>query len=261
MFKRRPTTQPEIIWLGSALTWTAGFVDAVGYITLRDVYVANMSGNTVAVAIHLSRRELVQAWAHACPILAFVPGLVAGDAIVELCKRARLRAPLTPTLLIQAAGLILFLMIANRTVSSHGTVHQYSGMTFALLVGLLAFSMGLQNGALRRVGALQDVHTYVTGTLLGVANGCTQYLFWLGRRLRFSSERICKVLRYSARHRSLRAALLAAMLWTSYIVGALFGAVARLRYGIDVIAGPIAIILILAITDALRPVVRTHSTG
>ena len=41
-------------------------------------------------------------------------------------------------------------------------------MTYAMLVGLLAFSMGLQNGALRRIGFLKHVHTYVTGTLLAI---------------------------------------------------------------------------------------------
>jgi uncharacterized membrane protein YoaK (UPF0700 family) len=195
MYTRKPTTQLQIIWLGGALTWTAGFVDAVGYLTLREIYVANMSGDTVALAIHLSKHDLAQAWVHACPILAFVPGLVAGDAMAELCKRARVRAPLAPTLLIEVAGLALFLIFANQTVSLHGSARQYSGGSYALLVRMPAFTMGLQNGALRRVGALRDVHTYVAGMLLATADGCTQYLFWLGRRLRFSRGRLRRVLR------------------------------------------------------------------
>jgi uncharacterized membrane protein YoaK (UPF0700 family) len=261
MFTRKPTSQAEIIWLGDAFTWTAGFVDAVGYLTLREIYVANMSGNTVALAIHLSKRDLAQAWVHACPILAFVPGLVAGDAMAELCKRARLRAPLVPTLLIEVAGLVLFLIFANQTGSLRGSVRQYSGGSYALLVGMLAFTMGLQNGALRRVGALRDAHTYVTGMLLATANGCTQYLFWLGRRLRFSRARLRRVLRYTPRHRSIRAGFLAAMLWTFYIVGAVVGALASAHLGINVMIGPIGIIVAIAIVDMVKPVARPKSIG
>ena len=43
--------------------------------------------------------------------------------------------------------------------------------------------MGLQNGALRQIGGLQKVHTYVTGTLLAAAYGITDFLFWVVRRL------------------------------------------------------------------------------
>lgn len=233
----------------------AGFIDAIGYLTLRQIYVANMSGNTVAVAIHLSKREWTEAWAHGCPILAFVPGLIAGDAIVELCKRSRVRGILMPAMLIESAGLALFVLFADRSISPRGVIGAYDGANYALLVGLLAFSMGLQNGALRRIGALKDVHTYVTGMLLATAHGCTNYLLWLGRRLRKARwNRVGAILRYSPHHRSLRAATLAAMLWTLYLIGAIIGAALRMRFGVHLLLAPISLLLLMAVVDVIKPI-------
>jgi uncharacterized membrane protein YoaK (UPF0700 family) len=83
----------------------------------------NMSGNTVAVAIHLSKRNWSDAWAHACPILAFFPGLIAGDCIVEISKRFRLAAALMPALLVEAAGLSLFLFLHKTRFVQPGPFH------------------------------------------------------------------------------------------------------------------------------------------
>ena len=39
------------------LAFTAGFVDAVGYIVLFQIFTAHMSGNTVAMCVHFSRQN------------------------------------------------------------------------------------------------------------------------------------------------------------------------------------------------------------
>lgn len=262
MLTKKPTSRPEIAWVSSALTWLAGFVDAIGFITLRGIYVANMSGNTVAVAIHSAKRDWAQTFAHACPLLAFVPGLVAGDATVEMCKRAGLRAALAPALVVEAAGLVLFILVANRAIPPHGVVPEHVGAAYVVLVGLLAFSMGLQNGVVRRFGALKDVHTYVTGTLLVTAHGLTTYFFWLGRRVRrFSLAKLRRAVGYSPHHRSLREAGLAFMLWGLYLVGAIVGALARSTFGIQVLVTPVVILLVMAVVDEIKPVrTRDHSS-
>ncbi|MBV9760400.1 MAG: DUF1275 family protein [Acidobacteriaceae bacterium] len=38
------------------ITWLAGYVDAVGFLSLSHIYTANMSGNSVAVGIQLASR-------------------------------------------------------------------------------------------------------------------------------------------------------------------------------------------------------------
>ena len=39
------------------LAWVAGFVDAVGYLALGRLFVANMTGNTVVAVTDLARQE------------------------------------------------------------------------------------------------------------------------------------------------------------------------------------------------------------
>jgi uncharacterized membrane protein YoaK (UPF0700 family) len=257
MFRQKPTRSPQIAWIGFALTWTAGCVDAIGYLTLGEIYVANMSGNTVAIAIHFSQHNWLQAWRHACPLLAFFPGLVAGNALTELCKQRRVRAPLAAPLFVEAGGLALFLLIAQHAISVGGIMPSGSQLIYALLVSLLAFSMGLQNGALRRIRGLRDVHTYVTGTLVAAADGCTKYLFWIKRRLRKTHRtRVRHLLLYSPRQRSLRSALLAALLWVSYVAGATSGALAQSRHGIGFLLLAIAVLLLIAVADTIKPLHR-----
>jgi uncharacterized membrane protein YoaK (UPF0700 family) len=38
--------------LAVLLTLTAGYVDAVGFLRLHGIYVANMSGNSIAIGLH-----------------------------------------------------------------------------------------------------------------------------------------------------------------------------------------------------------------
>ncbi|HWF65991.1 MAG TPA: YoaK family protein, partial [Acidobacteriaceae bacterium] len=221
-----------------------------------------MSGNTVSVAIQLSRRDWGQAWAHACPLIAFFPGLIAGDAIVKFCKLLKLRSALAPALVVEALGLGLFILLGHSSISSGGTVHATNTWAYALLVGLLAFSMGLQNGALRRIAAMKDVHTYVTGTLLASAHGLTDYFFWLGRRLRFRfRSTLDRIISRSRRNRSLRMALVAGGLWVTYITGAIIGALLRSSWGIDLLFLPIGILLVIAVADVVKPIPQGNDSS
>ena len=49
MHARGAIKAPYHIWVAIALTWIAGFVDIVGYVVLYRVFVANMTGNTIAL--------------------------------------------------------------------------------------------------------------------------------------------------------------------------------------------------------------------
>jgi uncharacterized membrane protein YoaK (UPF0700 family) len=257
MFSKQPSNSEEIIWVGLTLTAIAGFVDAIGYLTLREIYTSNMSGNTVAVAIHLSKRNWGEALAHGCPLLAFFPGLVAGDCIVEAAKRAKLAAALMPALLVEATGLALFVLLHSPRVQQVELFHSSGAAGYEIIVALLAFTMGLQNGALRCIGALKDVHTYVTGTLLAAAHGSTSYLFWLAHRLRRTSgSRLKRILRSTPKLAFVRQALLGAALWWTYILAAIVGAFAQVSIGARVLLIPVGILILIAIVDMIRPLRR-----
>ena len=45
------------IYIAGFLTWIAGFVDAVGFLALVQIYTANMSGNSVAIGIRLWNQD------------------------------------------------------------------------------------------------------------------------------------------------------------------------------------------------------------
>ena len=56
----------------AALVFTivGGFVDAVGYITLYQIFTANMSGNSVHVGMYLARADFADLAQPTCTILA-----------------------------------------------------------------------------------------------------------------------------------------------------------------------------------------------
>ena len=57
-----PLTTVEKVILALAMTWAAGFVDLVGYVSLYGLYTSHMTGNTVAMARHISELQ----WAASC---------------------------------------------------------------------------------------------------------------------------------------------------------------------------------------------------
>ena len=57
MHARGAIKAPYHIWVAIALTWIAGFVDIVGYVVLYRVFVANMTGNTIALGRGLAEGD------------------------------------------------------------------------------------------------------------------------------------------------------------------------------------------------------------
>lgn len=249
-----PQGAPESAWLGASLTAVAGFVDAVGYLTLYKIYAANMSGNTVALAIESAQHHWRQAFVHACPILAFFPGLIAGAILVQLCKRSGMRATLMPSMLVETALLISFMLIAAKSSPASRGATPGPGSLALLAIAVIAFSMGLQNGALRQIGGLSSIHTYVTGTLLATAEGITDFLFWINGQVRKSPRpRLRSILPLSMHNRSLRTAAFAGLLWTVYLAAAVVGALIRMRCGTLAVAVPCVVLTIIALIDYFVP--------
>jgi uncharacterized membrane protein YoaK (UPF0700 family) len=80
------------------LTFAAGLVDIVGFITLYHSFVAHMTGTTV----HLDNRLVLGDWTQAAKaatvIASFVIGFAVGRAIIELGVRFRQRKVATISL-------------------------------------------------------------------------------------------------------------------------------------------------------------------
>jgi uncharacterized membrane protein YoaK (UPF0700 family) len=144
------------------LTVVTGIVDAVSYIALGHVFVANMTGNVVFLGFALAGTAGLSALASLAALGAFLLGAVAGGriAIRSGAHRARhLRTAMTAAL-----GSVLLAVLLAAAVGQ--PVSQDA--RYALIVPL-AIAMGIQNATARRLAVPDLTTTVLTLTLTGIA--------------------------------------------------------------------------------------------
>jgi uncharacterized membrane protein YoaK (UPF0700 family) len=144
------------------LTVVTGVVDAVSYIALGHVFVANMTGNVVFLGFALAGASGLSAPASLAALGAFVLGALVGGriAIRSGAHRGRhlrtaMATAVAPVLL--AVGLAAIL---GQPVSHDAR--------YALIVPL-ATAMGIQNATARRLAVPDLTTTVLTLTLTGIA--------------------------------------------------------------------------------------------
>jgi uncharacterized membrane protein YoaK (UPF0700 family) len=145
-----------------SLTLVTGLVDAVSYIKLGHVFVANMTGNVVFLGFALAGAKGLSIGASLTALGAFLVGAFTGGRIgvQSGAHRGRLlRAAVTVELVLVAAALFVALLGSDPV----GTGTQYA------LIPLLGLSMGVQNSTARRLGVPDLTTTVLTLTLTGVA--------------------------------------------------------------------------------------------
>jgi len=84
--KRGSRTQIRFVWL-YGLSWTAGFVDAVIYLALYHVFVANMTGNTVVGGAGLVENNWSVAFRRIAAIPLFVLGMLLSKCGIHIAER------------------------------------------------------------------------------------------------------------------------------------------------------------------------------
>jgi uncharacterized membrane protein YoaK (UPF0700 family) len=136
-----------------ALTALAGWIDAIGFLRLGGFYPSFMSGNTTQLGIALSERE----W-HAAALPALLVALfVLGAFIGSIIDRGVKRSPLVVNSLIET------LLIVTAIALSYTDIHP------ALALAPLPAAMGLQNVIAYRFATGSVGITFVTGTLVRLA--------------------------------------------------------------------------------------------
>ncbi|EFL28309.1 putative membrane protein [Streptomyces himastatinicus ATCC 53653] len=145
------------------LTVVTGLVDAVSYLGLGHVFVANMTGNVVFLGFALAGAPGLSAPAALVSLGSFLTGALAGG-------RAGARPPThRGRLLAVSTGTQTALIAAATAVSALAPVGQAAtGVRYALIV-LLGLGMGLQNAVVRRLGVPDLTTTVLTLTLTGLA--------------------------------------------------------------------------------------------
>jgi uncharacterized membrane protein YoaK (UPF0700 family) len=144
------------------LSIVTGLVDAVSYLALGHVFVANMTGNVVLLGFALAGAPGLSVPASLAALGAFLLGALAGGRIAtylgghrgrHLRAAAACAAPLLLIAFVVAA-------IAGQPVSD--------GARYALLVPM-GLAMGLQNATARRLAVPDLTTTVLTLTLTGIA--------------------------------------------------------------------------------------------
>ncbi|MCC7105832.1 MAG: DUF1275 domain-containing protein [Chloroflexi bacterium] len=247
---------PARIWTwaeGAAvlLGWVGGFVDAVCYVSLRHIFVANMTGNTVIMATDLAQGDLTSAMRRAFPIPLFLIGVVAGVLSIETADTHGLRSPQAFALGVEALLLGLFAALGSILLPSRGLAPA-SPTILTLLTALPSLAMGIQSAALRRVDDQPIRTTYVTGVLTALAETAVVGLIRRKRTLVRAGG--------PGTPRSRRVRLLAGI-WVAYAIGALCGGVGQTLWQVRALLAPIAALCLLAAFNLPRPSASHPSAG
>ncbi|MFD4322240.1 YoaK family protein [Streptomyces sp. NPDC058548] len=145
-----------------ALTFVTGLVDAVSYLGLGHVFVANMTGNVVFLGFALAGADGLSALASVVSLAALLTGALAGGrfGVRFAAHRGRL---LASAMTVQA---VLFAAALGTTAAGHDEVGATVKYTLIVLLGI---AMGLQNAVARRLGVPDLTTTVLTLTLTGLA--------------------------------------------------------------------------------------------
>lgn len=153
----------QLTALAVALSGLAGFVDALGFITLGGVFVSFMSGNSTRLSVGLAEGTWGPAALTAGVIGLFLVGVVLGGVVAQLSDRSR-RARKTAVLATVSALLLL------------GALAHTAGWTPVAVVAM-TLAMGVENSVFQRDGEVSVALTYMTGALVKIGQRLAAAMF------------------------------------------------------------------------------------
>jgi uncharacterized membrane protein YoaK (UPF0700 family) len=143
------------------LTVVTGIVDAVSYLALGHVFVANMTGNVVFLGFGLAGSRDVGVFASIVAIVAFAIGASGGGLLGARYGAHRGR-------LLTVAVAIKFICLVA-AVGIAVLVHPVGDVPHYVLITVLALAMGIQNAVTRRIAVPDLTTTVLTLTITGLA--------------------------------------------------------------------------------------------
>ena len=203
--------------LAVALIAVAGWVDAVGFLQLGDLFVSFMSGNTTQLAVRLAAGRWVAVAEAALVIFTFVVGVFVGTLIAYAAGPKRL-----PVVLVIEAAVLSCALVFPPAI--HGV------FSFAALP--MALAMGLQNAAMNRIGQQAVSLTYITGTLVRCARQLAEAVTKRGAPWVWLDD---------------------LLLWLSMTIGAVCGALAFAGLGLRALLPPIIVAVIFGVAEFTIP--------
>ncbi|MEU3567190.1 YoaK family protein [Kitasatospora sp. NPDC036755] len=159
-----PTPDPDhgpLVPMLLVLTVVTGVVDAISYLELGHVFVANMTGNVVFLGFALAGAANLSATASLAALAAFLLGALAGGHLAR-------RLPGHRGHLLTAAVALQSALVAAATVLAAVVGHTSDPARYTL-IGLLGFAMGGQNAVVRALKVPDLTTTVLTMTITALA--------------------------------------------------------------------------------------------
>jgi uncharacterized membrane protein YoaK (UPF0700 family) len=239
-------------WMAVLLDGVGGYVDAVGYLLLFHLFAANMSGNSILLGVALGQSQWPTALRQALPIPLFVVGAALGVAVGLALARRGVRRRVAALLALEVVLLAAFALYGSRFLHD-GALRLEADWQGIVLAALLTLPMGIQNIALRRVGGLSVRTTFVTGTLMSLAEALVGSL---GRAPRGPAEH-----GGPAASRPGGSALLLGGMWAAYVAGAGLGAALVLSWALGALVVPLLVLGGLIVVELRRPIAPPAASG
>jgi uncharacterized membrane protein YoaK (UPF0700 family) len=153
---------PGLLFLLTAVT---GVIDAVSLLVLGRVFVANVTGTLVALGLALAGTPGIVRETAVAALAAFVVGAYVGGRMIVRFGGHRGR------LLVSTTAVELAFVLAAMPVALPLTVSvtPESSVGAVVAAALLAFGMGIQNAAVRRLKVPDITTTVVTMAVTGLA--------------------------------------------------------------------------------------------
>ncbi len=197
--------------LAIALIAVAGFVDAVGFLQLGNLFVSFMSGNSTQFATSLGQGQWLACLQAGTIIILFVLGAFAGALVAIAAGSKRL-----PAVLLLEAGLLACTLLCPPAKVGE----------FSLAALPMALAMGMQNAAMNRIADRTVSLTYVTGTLVRFARELAEAVTGRGDRWAWSAD---------------------LLFWLAIVAGAVFGAKSFAWFGLRSLVAPLAVVILLGV--------------
>ncbi len=145
--------------VGFALALIAGWVDAIGFIQIGEIYLSFMSGNTTQLGIAVAAGRETRILHGTAVIASFFFGAFAGTLLADAAGRRRLPLVLAVELALVCAAIALMMLRPG----------------FAALMPVTV-AMGAQNALRQPLGRADVGRTFVTGSLFSAGQSLARAL-------------------------------------------------------------------------------------
>lgn len=223
--------------VAAVLAGVGGFVDAVGFLLLFDVFIAHMSGNAAALGANVGSQHAVASVAERLVVIpVFAIGVGVGHVIAERVKKRRGASELASLMLVES--FLLGGFVVTGVVFEDGSGWAADSWRAAVVAAIGAAAMGVQSAALRRVGEVTVQTTFVSGVLTNIAVD-------LARLIEVRAARSGSA--ETERADAIRGLSVRLPVFIGFFFGAVLGGLVSLRWGMSAAMIPLVVVAGLAL--------------